>query len=706
MDLPVFISYSRRDQDVVLPLVERLRSAGYRPWLDQRSIAVSVPWLEEIDHAIRSSVLFVIVESPSSAASINCGREVALAHALGKPMLAIPVDHVDDAATMANIGATYERAEADEGTRARLLGDSARWEAAARPKGHLPRGRVLRAMSSALPRTSGDTNARAFVRAARSAGRRRTALRLVTMLLTITMWLGLQFTTRLDTAAQERYDAALSPLGTWRTTNAALEASPYDGVRRAIQSASAISPPFSALWELSTALGTNLPTKVVNPHGQQPGVADALAAGATERTARGTATYRPQKSLVDVTGSETGRTVVPVDGRVTAMAWSPDGSQLAMAGPAGVRIVRISTGVTITTLRGLDGAIDGLAWREPSMIVGTSGTISATWQVVSSRLLKQTNAWFMGLAANSDGTRLLAVDRQGTYTLIGGRGVSSPTKIHGASLSYGVAWVADRWVVASSGANGAGFLTVVDAKGAADGRIELGICKPTVAAGGPGPQSVLVVCLADFSFKTVDLRTGVIETTEVEVQPTSIGADQRGRIVVGGAYSEFLQVSGGQDQLVGNWGGLCWGGSQLLVTSPDRGRIITAGMSARSGCLRLRTDPNDLSTAHTIFPDREAMTNARAATWSPDGSVVVVGFASGEVWFFDVNTYYSRQLSVPTGAEIRGLAFTADGSNLIVVTRAGEIVEMPATLPLATTADRIAEARRRVQIGVDGGLTP
>lgn len=705
MDRPMFISYSRQDQDVVLRLVDRLRSAGYHPWLDQRSIAVSVPWLDEIAHAIRSAVLFVIIESPSSAASINCGREAALAHTLDKPMLAIPVDEADDAATMADIVAAYEQAEPGEASRARLLGDSARWVAAGRPKGHLPRGRVLREMSSALPRTAGETNARAFVRAARSAARRRNALRLLTMLLTITLWLGMQFTTRLDTAAQERYDAALSQAATWRTTNAALATAPYDGVRRAIQSASAASPPYSALWELGTALDTNLPTSVANPHRQQPEVADALADGTTKRTSRGTATYRPQKSLVDVTGSATGRTVLPVDGRVTAMAWSPDGSQLALAGPTGVRIVRISTGVTMTTLRGLDGAIDSLDWREPSTIVGTSGTISASWQVVSGRLLKQTGAWFMGLAASSDGTRLLALDRQGTYTLIDGRGVSSPARIDGASLSYAVAGVTDGWATASSDAEGAGFLTLVDANGSPGGRIELGDCDPTTIA-AEGPHRVLVVCFAESAFKTVDLRTGVIETTEVQVQPTSIGVDLHGGIIVGSIYSEFLQVRNGQGQLVGNWGGQCWGGSQLLVASHDRGRIITAGAGARSGCLRLRTNPDDLGTAHMVFPDREAMTNARAAAWSPDGSVVVVGFASGEVWFFDVNTYYSRQLSLPTGAEIRGLAFTADGSNLIVVTRAGEIVEMPATLPLATTADRIAEARRRVQIGVDGGLTP
>lgn len=703
MDRPVFISYSRRDQDAVLAWAERLRSAGYRPWLDQHSIAVSVPWLEEINHAIRSSVLFVIIASPSWTDSTNCRREAALADALGKPILTIPADELADAATMSQVVTAYEQAAQAEGDRARLLGDSGRWDAAGRPKGQLPRGRSLRAMRGALPRTSDDTHAQAFVRAARSASRARTTLKVATVLLTLTLWLGLQLTTRLDGAIRERYDAALRQVGTWRTTSAALEAAPYDGVRRAIESASAASPPFSALWELSTALDTSLPTDVTNPDGQRPQPAEALAAGTTVRNARGAATYRPEKSLVDVTTAALGRTVVPLDGRLTAMAWSPDGSRLALAGPAGVQIVRISTGVITTTLRGLDGAINDLEWREPAIVVGSSGTIAASWRVDSSRVLGQTDAWFMGLAANTDGSRLVAVDRRGGYVVIDARGTSSSVKIAAATRSYAVAWVTDTWVIASSDAAGKGFLTLVDADGATGRRIELGACDPTNLAAGAA-HTVLVVCLADTSFTTVDVRTGAIETTPVQVQPISLGLDQQGRIVVASVYGEFLQVSNGQDRLVGNWSGLCWGGSQVLVTSPDRRRIVTAGASARSGCLRVQTDPDDPGNGHMVFPDKEAMTNVRAAIWSPDGSVLVLGYASGEVWFFDVDTFYSRQISVPTGAEIRGLAFLADGSTLVAVTRAGEVVKIPGTLPLAATAERIAEAQRRLQIGVDGGV--
>lgn len=704
MDRRIFVSYSRRDQAVVLPLVDRLRQAGFQPWLDQRSIPVSVPWLEEIRHAVRSSVLFLIIESPHWRASTNCRREAAMAHEFAKPILTIAASETDHDEVPTRIAEAYLEAEPTESPRARLLADSGRWQSAGRPNGHLPRGRTLRELRQVLRLAPPDDNAHAFIRAAQSAARRRFVLSGIATLLTVTLWLGWRFTAELDGAVQERHAQALGELQSWRTISAALEAAPYEGVRRAIDSASAASPSFSALWGLGDALDTNLPISIANPDGHSPRVAGELKSGTTASRSGNSATYVPGRSSVDVTGQSTGSTAIPVDGRVTAMSWSPDGRQLAAAGPGGVRIVRVSTGTTVTLLRGLDGAVDGLAWPDSTTIVGRSGTISATWQIGSGRLLKQSNAWFMGLAANTDRSQLVALDRGGSYYRIDSEGVSSPVKIPGAETSYALAWVGDRWVIGSRNSSGKGFLTTVSMTGKPSEPIYLGACWPTSIAAGPN-QSALVVCLAEFSFLTIDLNTKRIDTTPVDVQPASLAVDQQGRVLVGSVYGEFNRVENGRGQLVGKWGSLCWGGSDLMVGSPDKSQLFTAGASARSGCLQMRPDLDAPSNAHTIVPEREGMTNVRAATWSPDGSVVVVGFASGEVWLFDVNTYYSRQLSVPTGAEIRGLAFTADGSSLIVVTRAGEIVEMPATLPLATTADRVAEARRRVQIGVDGGLT-
>lgn len=705
MDRRIFVSYSRRDQAVVLPLVDRLRHMGFEPWLDQRSIPVSVPWLEEIRHAVRSSVLFLIIESPHWRASTNCQHEAAMAHEFAKPILTVAASEADREPVATRIAEAYLDAEWAESLRARLLGDSGRWQSAGRPNGHLPRGRTLRELRQVLRLTPADQDAHAFIRAAKSAARGRLILSAIATLLTVILWLGWRFTTELDGAVQERHAQTLGELQSWRTTSAALEASPYEGVRRAIESTSSASPSFSALWGLGTALDTNLPISISNPNGHAPRVAGELKSGTTARRSGNLATYVPSRSSVDVTGQTTGLTAVPVEGRVTAMTWSPDGHQLAVAGPAGVRIVRISTGTTVTLLRGLDGAVDALVWQDPTTIVGRSGTISATWRMGPDRMLKQGNAWFMGLAANTDRSQMVALDRGGTYYRIDSEGVSSPVKIPGAETSYALAWVGDRWVIGSRNSSGKGFLTTLSVAGRLSEPIDLGACWPTNIASGLN-QSALVVCLAEFSFLTIDLNTKTIDRTPVDMQPASLSMDQQGRVLAASVYGEFHRLENGQGQLVGEWGSLCWGGSDLMVGSPDKSRLLTSGASARSGCLQMRPDLDEPSKVDRIIPERHGMTNVRAATWSPDGSVVVLGFASGEVWFFDVNTHYSRQLSIPTGAEIRGLAFSADGSNLIVVTRAGEIVEMPATLPLATTADRIAEARRRVQIGIDGGLTP
>lgn len=59
----VFISYSRRDRDIVLRLVDRLRESGLTVWYDEDSIPGGSDWQQMITKGIKSTRLFVPVLS-------------------------------------------------------------------------------------------------------------------------------------------------------------------------------------------------------------------------------------------------------------------------------------------------------------------------------------------------------------------------------------------------------------------------------------------------------------------------------------------------------------------------------------------------------------------------------------------------------------------------------------------------------------------
>ena len=52
MSVEVFISYSSQDYDRVMPLVDRLRSAGAAVWVDEGNIDAATLWSESIVKAI------------------------------------------------------------------------------------------------------------------------------------------------------------------------------------------------------------------------------------------------------------------------------------------------------------------------------------------------------------------------------------------------------------------------------------------------------------------------------------------------------------------------------------------------------------------------------------------------------------------------------------------------------------------------------
>jgi hypothetical protein len=75
----VFISYSRRDTDVVESIVSQLEAAGIDTWIDREAIKPGQQWRRQIVEGIDTAEAFILNLSPNSAASDNVLKELNLA---------------------------------------------------------------------------------------------------------------------------------------------------------------------------------------------------------------------------------------------------------------------------------------------------------------------------------------------------------------------------------------------------------------------------------------------------------------------------------------------------------------------------------------------------------------------------------------------------------------------------------------------------
>ena len=86
----VFISYSRRDADVVESIVSQLEAEGIEAWIDREAIKPGKQWRKQIVEGIDTAEAFVLNLSPNSAASDNVLKELNLAEEALEPFI-LPV---------------------------------------------------------------------------------------------------------------------------------------------------------------------------------------------------------------------------------------------------------------------------------------------------------------------------------------------------------------------------------------------------------------------------------------------------------------------------------------------------------------------------------------------------------------------------------------------------------------------------------------
>ena len=81
----IFVSYSHRDTDTVLPFIEELQKS-YNVWFDE-GIHFGKEWEDEIADKLLSCDLFIFMVSEASLKSANCKDEIHMAREKGKHFL-------------------------------------------------------------------------------------------------------------------------------------------------------------------------------------------------------------------------------------------------------------------------------------------------------------------------------------------------------------------------------------------------------------------------------------------------------------------------------------------------------------------------------------------------------------------------------------------------------------------------------------------
>jgi hypothetical protein len=91
----IFVSYSRADSETVDAIVSRLKRDGFDVWLDREAIMGGDIWSQEIVKAVGNAYAFLLMLSPSAAASKNVRQEVCLAFGGDKDLVPLKLAPVE-----------------------------------------------------------------------------------------------------------------------------------------------------------------------------------------------------------------------------------------------------------------------------------------------------------------------------------------------------------------------------------------------------------------------------------------------------------------------------------------------------------------------------------------------------------------------------------------------------------------------------------
>ena len=88
-----FISYSRANKDFALKLAKELRASGFNIWVDVLDIPTGSRWDDEVEKALESSEIFMVILTPASITSEHVKDEIGYAIDTGKHILPVLLEN-------------------------------------------------------------------------------------------------------------------------------------------------------------------------------------------------------------------------------------------------------------------------------------------------------------------------------------------------------------------------------------------------------------------------------------------------------------------------------------------------------------------------------------------------------------------------------------------------------------------------------------
>jgi WD40 repeat protein len=380
----VFVSYSRRDSDFVRRLAESASERGKEVWLDTEGIADGEVFPEAIKRAIEGSDAFVFVITPSSVESAYCENEVEYARDLQKRIVPVLRDPVPDPELPVEIRDRNWIPFTDDGEfdtgMARLLNaldtdlDAAKahtrwlvkaleWESEGREKSFLLRGSELKAAEAWLASRPEDADPaptqlqREYLLASREAAGRRQRWLMGGAVVVATVSIGLLIFALISRgqAVSERVSARAQALAA--ESQAQLPNDPEISLILGMRAVREKATPQS-LFALRAAVDAS-PLQLALPSVASPG-----SCGGNDGQA---AVYSPGgHQIVQVACNGTWRLIDAATGNIlrtrnlhvplSAAAYSPGGSVLAVGTPTGALLLDPKTAVVRARLRAAPAA--------------------------------------------------------------------------------------------------------------------------------------------------------------------------------------------------------------------------------------------------------------------------------------------------------------------------------------------------------------
>jgi WD40 repeat protein len=741
----LFISYNRRDGPWVNALVEALRDVPREIWIDRQELQVSVDWADEVRDAIVESVLLVVCDSPGWRGSLNCQTESAVATQYARPRVVVTVgDHVRQA--VATVRAAVSGLDPRQDARVDLAVQARDWDRAGRRPARFVSAAARRRLEAGITRAQpADEVERAFLRGSRRRVRRRLA---VPGAVVVVAGGGALLAEGLSTLHQRVANQNARQATDYLYGSAAIAFAgrdPYlglaygEGVRHgdedeaaAVVAASLLEPtPDDAFTVPAAATAfaeTTVGSEVVITDGRGHGWGRAAAAG-TVRSG-GPVTAPPGGSGAAVgSGAGSGQLTyrrIPGSGEVkvvsaghlirtltfsqppSALAFSPDGRELAGAVGEDVEIQDITLGLTRMRLSGAAGAIRALAWSSDSMRVWglTSGRVVGWTLRTGTTLRDQSGTVYEGIQPAADPGDVWVASETGVLQEISTStgAVRRTIRVGGQATTAAGSPDGSLAVLAGAGHEYVVSLIQGTVRSSTVGNCDAG--RPVI----PNDTLAILPCiggdLVELTPSGAVLRRiavsdqGVSYATTFPGTSTILAGDRNGNLyTVNGAAPELLRAT------------QCGGRVLRIAVSRSGQAIAQSGFGTGTiGCTPIGVRRSGSVTSPTGWAWNEVADStqrsgiADAVVFNQEGTVLADGFSDGTIVLRPtLHTVPDATISSLVGP-IRDMMATA-GDRMLVATAAGIVASIPICPGCLTNQGQAAIAAARLRRAVQLGLT-